>query len=94
MVDLLVLTSLDQLLLILQRLYAFYKTSYLNEVNRTEPSPLVCVSCLHLHNTQVKDVFSSFKYDEIFSKLLGKLLKFFFRKKLCFSIKVIITILI
>jgi hypothetical protein len=33
------LTSLDQLLLILQTLFPFLKTSYLNEeVNRTEPS--------------------------------------------------------
>jgi hypothetical protein len=39
-VDLLVLTSLDQLLLILQTFFLFYKTSYLiEEVNHTEPSP-------------------------------------------------------
>ncbi len=38
--DLLVLASLDQLLLILQTLFTFYKKSCLNEVvNRTEPSP-------------------------------------------------------
>jgi hypothetical protein len=39
-VDLPVLTSLDQLLLVLKTQYTFYTTSYLNEeVNRTEPSP-------------------------------------------------------
>jgi hypothetical protein len=44
-VDLLVLTSLDQLLLIVQTHYLhFYKTSYPNEeVNCTEPSPSVSV---------------------------------------------------
>jgi hypothetical protein len=42
-VDLLALTSLDQLLLTQQILF-FYKTSYLNEeVNCTEPSPSVSV---------------------------------------------------
>jgi hypothetical protein len=40
-VDLLVPTSLDQLLFISQTLLLFYKTSYLNEeVNRTEPTTL------------------------------------------------------
>jgi hypothetical protein len=40
-VDLLVLTSLDQLLFILKIVFTFfYKTSYLNEeVNGIEPSP-------------------------------------------------------
>jgi len=45
-VDLLVLTSLDQLLLIMKILstYLFYKTSYLNEeVNCTKPSPSVSI---------------------------------------------------
>jgi len=44
-VDFFVLTSLDELLLILQELFDFfYKTSYLNEeVNSTEPSPSVSV---------------------------------------------------
>jgi hypothetical protein len=38
--DLLVLTSLDQLLLILETLFTFNNTSYLNEeVNCTKPSP-------------------------------------------------------
>jgi hypothetical protein len=45
---------LDQLLLIQQTLFTFYKTSYLNEeVNRTEPSPSVSVPCLE-PNTQPK----------------------------------------
>jgi len=49
--DLLVLTSLDQLILktlfsVLQN-FLIYKTSYLNEeVNRTEASPSVGVPCL------------------------------------------------
>ncbi len=43
-VDLIVLTSLDQLLLIMQTKLTFYKTSYLNEVNRTEPYPSASVS--------------------------------------------------
>ncbi len=44
-VDLLLLTSLDHPLLIIQTLFTFfYKTSYLNEkVNCTEPSPTVKV---------------------------------------------------
>jgi len=38
-VDLLVLTCLDQLLLTLKKYISFYETSYLNEeVNCTEPS--------------------------------------------------------
>ncbi len=43
--DLLLLTSLDQPLVILQTLFTFfYKTRYLNEeVNCTEPSPLVSI---------------------------------------------------
>jgi hypothetical protein len=49
-VDLLVLTSLDQLLVILQTTFTFFsKTRYLNkEVNRTEPSPSVSVRCYKL----------------------------------------------
>ncbi len=44
--DLLVLTSLDQLLLVLKTLFSFLKTSYINkEVSRTEPSPSVSVPC-------------------------------------------------
>jgi hypothetical protein len=44
MIDLLVLTCLDQLLLIIQTLFTFYNTSYLNEeVNCTEPFLLVSV---------------------------------------------------
>jgi hypothetical protein len=44
MVDLFVLTSLDELLLILKQ-YFFYKTTYLNEeVNCTETSLSVSVS--------------------------------------------------
>jgi hypothetical protein len=45
----LVLTSLDQLFLIMQTLFTFYKMScYLNEeVNRTEPSPSVSAPCTH-----------------------------------------------
>jgi hypothetical protein len=31
------LTHLDQLLLLLRTLFTFYKTSYPNEINRTEP---------------------------------------------------------
>jgi hypothetical protein len=43
-VDSLVITSLDQLLVILNTLFTFYKTRYLNEeVSSTEPSPLVDV---------------------------------------------------
>ncbi len=43
-IDLLVLTSLDQLLLKLQALLTFYETRYLNEeVNCAEPSPSVSV---------------------------------------------------
>ncbi len=38
-IDLLVLTNLDQLILVLNIFFLFYKTSYLNkEVNCTEPS--------------------------------------------------------
>ncbi len=48
-VDLLVLTSLDQLLWELKLNFPFYKTTYLNEeVNCTEPSPSVRVPCLGL----------------------------------------------
>ncbi len=40
MVDLLVLTSLDQLIFILSKLLPFYETIYLKEeVNCTEPFP-------------------------------------------------------
>jgi hypothetical protein len=55
-VDLLLLTSLDQLLLILIILFAFFiKTTYLNkEVNRTEPSPSVSVPCWKC--LKVKDI--------------------------------------
>ena len=43
-IDLLVLTSLEELLLILQTLFTFYETSYLNEeVNYAEPFPTVSV---------------------------------------------------
>jgi hypothetical protein len=43
-VNLLLLTRLDQLLMVSKTLYTFYKTSYHNEeVNRTEPSPSVSV---------------------------------------------------
>ncbi len=43
-VDLTVLTSSDQLLVIMQALFTFYQTSYLNEeANRTEPAPSVGV---------------------------------------------------
>ncbi len=46
-VYLLVQTSLDQLLLILQKCCIFYKTSYLNEeVNSTEHSLLIGVPCI------------------------------------------------
>jgi hypothetical protein len=48
-VDLLVLTSLDQVHFILPTLCPFYKTSYLNEeVNCTEHSPSVRVPWLML----------------------------------------------
>ncbi len=49
-VNLLVLTSLNQQLLILKNtIYDFRKTSYLiEEVNRTESSPLVSVPCIDL----------------------------------------------
>jgi hypothetical protein len=41
-VDLLVVTCSDQLLLILENIFIFHKTSYLNgEVNRTDPFPPV-----------------------------------------------------
>jgi len=47
-IDFLVLTSLDQLLLILNWFIIFYKTTYLTEeVNRAEPSTSVSVPCLH-----------------------------------------------
>jgi hypothetical protein len=48
-VDLLVLTCLDQLILIIQILFTFYKTSYLDEeANGTEPSRSVSVPwCQH-----------------------------------------------
>ncbi len=47
-VDLLELTSLDQLILILPILFTFYNTSKLNkEVNRTEPFPLVSFPWIH-----------------------------------------------
>jgi len=47
-VDLLVLTNLDQLLLIMQALFIFNKTSCLNEeVKCTEISPSVSVPCSH-----------------------------------------------
>jgi hypothetical protein len=48
-IDLLVLNSLEQLLVILQTLFTFYyKTSYLNEeVSRAEPSPSVSVPWSH-----------------------------------------------
>jgi hypothetical protein len=40
---------LDQLLLILKTLFTFfYKTSYPNEVNRSEPSPSVSVPWFNL----------------------------------------------
>ncbi len=46
MIDLLILASLDQLLVILQTYLLFNKTSYPNEeVNGTEPSPSVRVPC-------------------------------------------------
>jgi hypothetical protein len=46
-VDLLVLTSLDQLLLVLLSLFTFYKTSHLNEeLNCTEPSPSASIPWL------------------------------------------------
>jgi hypothetical protein len=46
-IDLLLLTSLDQLIFMLKILFQFfYKTSYLNEeVNCTEPSPSVSIPC-------------------------------------------------
>ncbi len=48
-VDLTVLTSLDQLLVIMQALFTFYITSYLNEeTNRSEPSPSVRVPRLEI----------------------------------------------
>jgi hypothetical protein len=48
-IDLLLLTSLENLFLILQTLLIFYKTSYLNgEVNRTELSLSVRVPCYPL----------------------------------------------
>jgi hypothetical protein len=49
-VDLIVLTSLDQLLFILKLYFSiFAKKTYLNEeVNRTEPSNLVRVPCFQL----------------------------------------------
>ncbi len=46
--DLLALTSLLQLLLILNYIFSFRKTTYLNEeVNCTEPSHSVSVPCLY-----------------------------------------------
>ncbi len=51
-VDLLVLTSLDQLLFYENIIFLFYKTSYLNwEVNRTEPSPFLVfpgLTCIYM----------------------------------------------
>jgi hypothetical protein len=48
-VDLLVLTSIIQLLLVMSTSITFYKISYINEeVNRTEPSLSVSVPCLVL----------------------------------------------
>ncbi len=48
-IDLLVLTSLDQLLLILKTLLTFLQKSYLNEeANRTEPSPSISCSLIRL----------------------------------------------
>jgi hypothetical protein len=59
-VDLLVLTSLDQLLFTLQTLLTlFYKTSYLNkESNRTEPSPPISVPCFWQYLPFHKQVIS------------------------------------
>jgi hypothetical protein len=50
MVDLFVVTSLDQLLFVLKMLFALiYRTSYLHEeANCTEPSPPVGAPCLYL----------------------------------------------
>ncbi len=49
MIDLLVLTSLDKLLLIMGTLFTVLKTRYLNaEVKRTVPSPSVSVPCSSL----------------------------------------------
>jgi hypothetical protein len=50
--DLLVQTSLDQLVFIIKLLFDFvYKTRYLNEeVNCTEPPPSVSVPCIEYQN--------------------------------------------
>jgi hypothetical protein len=50
-VDFLELTILDQLIVLLKKIiYPFKKTSYPNEdVNHTQPSPLVRVPCLICH---------------------------------------------
>ncbi len=54
-VDLLVLTSVDQLPFQLKMLYFFYKTSYLNEeVNCTEASPSVSIPWLESSVTLLK----------------------------------------
>jgi hypothetical protein len=47
-IELAVVTSLNQFILILNELYAFHKTSYHNEeVNCTEPYPSVCCCTLN-----------------------------------------------
>jgi hypothetical protein len=49
-VDFLVLTSIDELLLIMKRYLLFYRTGKLNEeVNRTEPSPSVMLPWIYSH---------------------------------------------
>jgi hypothetical protein len=62
--NLLTLTRLDKLLSILQTFLLFSKTKYLNEeVNRTEPSPSVCVPWLKLSNLHIR-WWHSFRSEE------------------------------
>jgi hypothetical protein len=59
-VDLLVLTSFDHPILIMQTISTFF-TKYLNEeVNSTEPSPSVRVPCIHIES-QGEIIFPIFK---------------------------------
>ncbi len=64
-VDLLVLTSLDQLFIYIENIInLFYKTSYLNEeVNCTEPFPLVSIpwilSCAYASGAPFKKWFQA-----------------------------------
>jgi len=57
-VDLLVLTSINQLLFTMKILFTFYKTSYLNkEANCSEPFPSVSIPWKCLHQCKVHSSF-------------------------------------